>query len=144
VEAHVADALAHGARATLGATRDARGGTFYAPTVLVDVAPTALLMREETFGPVAGLVKFEREDEAYALANDTPYGLAAYVYTRDLARSWRASEALEYGMVGLNTGLISSEVAPFGGVKESGFGREGSRYGLDEWMSVKYTCFGGV
>ena len=144
VEAHVGDALAHGARTLVGGSRHTRGGTFFEPTVLVDVADDALLTREETFGPVAGLQRFTDEHVAYQLANGTPFGLAAYVYTRDLARAWRASEALEYGMVGLNTGLVSSEVAPFGGVKESGFGREGSSYGLAEWMSIKYTCIGGL
>jgi succinate-semialdehyde dehydrogenase/glutarate-semialdehyde dehydrogenase len=142
VEAHVADATARGARTLTGGGRDPRGGTFFTPTVMVDVPAQALLAREETFGPVAGLVRFTHEREAWALANDTPYGLAAYVYTRDLGRSWRAGEALEYGMVGINTGIISTAVAPFGGVKESGFGREGSHYGLDEWLNVKYLAVG--
>jgi succinate-semialdehyde dehydrogenase/glutarate-semialdehyde dehydrogenase len=142
VERHVADAQSRGARTLLGGTRDVRGGTFYVPTVIADVPSDALLAREETFGPVAGLVRFSRDEEAYALANDTPYGLAAYVYTRDVGRLWRAAEALEFGMVGANTGLISTAVAPFGGVKESGFGREGSHFGLDEWLNVKYLCVG--
>jgi succinate-semialdehyde dehydrogenase/glutarate-semialdehyde dehydrogenase len=142
VEAHVADARARGARTLLGGTRDARGGTFYVPTVIADVPADALLAREETFGPVAGLVRFTSDEDAYALANDTPFGLAAYVYSRDVGRLWRAAEALEYGMVGANAGIISTAVAPFGGVKESGFGREGSHYGLDEWMSIKYICIG--
>ena len=137
VEAHVADALGHGAKVLAGAARDSNGGTFYQPTVLRDVAPDALLTREETFGPVAGLVRFRTEDEALRLANNSRAGLAAYAYTRDLARSWRVSEALEYGMVGLNTGLISTEVSPFGGVKESGIGREGSKYGIDEYLDLK-------
>ena len=140
VERHVADALSGGARVLAGAQRLPGEGCFYAPTVLADVAPGALINREETFGPVAGLVRFATEDEVLALANDTRAGLAAYVYTRDLARSWRVSEGLEAGMVGLNTGLISTEVAPFGGVKESGLGREGSRYGLDEFLESKTVC----
>jgi len=140
VERHVADALAGGARVLAGALRLPGEGSFYAPTVLTDVAPGALINREETFGPVAGLVRFTTEAEVLALANDTRSGLAAYVYTRDLSRSWRMSEALEAGMVGLNTGLISTEVAPFGGVKESGLGREGSRYGLEEYLETKMVC----
>jgi succinate-semialdehyde dehydrogenase/glutarate-semialdehyde dehydrogenase len=137
VEAHVADALGHGAKALTGAARDSHGGTFYQPTVLRDVAPDALLTREETFGPVAGLVRFKSEEDALRLANDSRAGLAAYAFTRDLARSWRVSEGLEYGMVGMNTGLISTEVSPFGGVKESGIGREGSKYGIDEYLDLK-------
>jgi succinate-semialdehyde dehydrogenase/glutarate-semialdehyde dehydrogenase len=140
VERHVADALAGGARVLAGAQRLPGEGCFYAPTVLANVAPGALINREETFGPVAGLVRFTSEDEVLALANDTRAGLAAYVYTRDLARSWRVSEGLEAGMIGLNTGLISTEVAPFGGVKESGLGREGSRYSLDEFLESKTVC----
>lgn len=137
VEAHVADALGHGARLLTGGARHANAGTFYQPTVLSDVAPDALLTREETFGPVAGLVRFRTEEDALRLANNSRAGLAAYAYTRDLARSWRISEELEYGMVGMNTGLISTEVSPFGGVKESGVGREGSKYGLDEFLNIK-------
>ncbi len=137
VEAHVADALNHGAKALTGAARHANAGTFYQPTVLRDVASDALLTREETFGPVAGLVRFKSEEVALRLANDSRAGLAAYAYTRDLARSWRVSEGLEYGMVGMNTGLISTEVSPFGGVKESGVGREGSKYGIDEFLNIK-------
>jgi succinate-semialdehyde dehydrogenase/glutarate-semialdehyde dehydrogenase len=142
VEAHVADAKARGARTLVGGARDARGGTFYAPTVMADVPADALLACEETFGPVAGLVRFTHDEQAYALANDTPFGLAAYVYSRDVGRLWRAAEALEYGMVGANAGIISTAIAPFGGVKESGFGREGSHFGLDEWLSIKYICIG--
>jgi succinate-semialdehyde dehydrogenase/glutarate-semialdehyde dehydrogenase len=142
VEAHVADALARGGRTLTGGARDPRGGTFYTPTVIADVASDALLAREETFGPVAGLVRFTTDAQACALANDTPFGLAAYLYSRDIGRLWRAAEALEYGMIGANTGIISTAVAPFGGVKESGFGREGSYYGLDEWLNVKYLCVG--
>jgi succinate-semialdehyde dehydrogenase/glutarate-semialdehyde dehydrogenase len=137
VEAHVADALGHGAKLLTGGARHANAGTFYQPTVLRDVAADALLTREETFGPVAGLVRFKTEEEALRLANNSRAGLAAYAYTRDLARSWRISEGLEYGMVGMNTGLISTEVSPFGGVKESGIGREGSKYGLDEFLNIK-------
>ncbi len=137
VEAHVADALGHGAKVLAGAGRDAHGGTFYQPTVLRDVAPDALLCREETFGPVAGLVRFKDEADALRLANNSRAGLAAYAYTRDLSRSWRVAEGLEYGMVGMNTGLISSETLPFGGVKESGVGREGSKYGIEEFLEVK-------
>ena len=137
VEAHVADALGHGAKALTGAAKDKHGGTFYQPTVLRDVAPDALLAREETFGPVAGLVRFKDEADALRMANDSRAGLAAYASTRDLSRSWRVAEGLEYGMVGMNTGLISSETLPFGGVKESGIGREGSKYGIEEFLEVK-------
>jgi succinate-semialdehyde dehydrogenase / glutarate-semialdehyde dehydrogenase len=144
VEAHVADAKAKGANVVIGGQRHALGGTFYEPTVLTNVNSTMQLAREETFGPVAPLFKVESDEEAIRLANDTEFGLAAYVYTRDLARSWRVSEALEYGIVGLNTGLISTEVAPFGGVKESGIGREGSRYGILEFTEIKYVCVGGI
>ena len=138
--AHVDDALARGARLVTGGERRHGSGSFYLPTVLVDVPGDALLCREETFGPVAGLVRFETEADAIRLANDTDAGLAAYVFTNDLGRSIRVPEALEYGMVGLNTGLISTEVAPFGGVKESGMGREGSRYGLDDYLEMKLIC----
>jgi succinate-semialdehyde dehydrogenase/glutarate-semialdehyde dehydrogenase len=144
VESHVADAQAKGAKVILGGKRHALGGTFYEPTVLTDVSPAMQLAREETFGPVAPLFRVESDAEAVQLANDTEFGLAAYVYTRDLARSWRVSEALEYGIVGLNTGLISTEVAPFGGVKESGIGREGSKYGILEFTELKYVCVGGI
>jgi len=144
VESHVADAKAKGAKVITGGARHALGGTFYQPTVLTDVSPAMQLAREETFGPVAPLFRVESDDEAVQLANDTEFGLAAYVYTRDLARSWRVSEALEYGIVGLNTGLISTEVAPFGGVKESGIGREGSKYGILEFTELKYVCVGGI
>ncbi|MDB5429055.1 MAG: succinate-semialdehyde dehydrogenase [Caulobacter sp.] len=142
VERHVADALAGGAQALTGGHRLDAQATYFEPTVLTDVAPDALMNREETFGPVAGLVRFETEAEAIALANATRFGLAAYLYTRDLSRAFRVGEALESGMVGLNTGLISTEVAPFGGVKESGLGREGSHYGLDEYTELKLLCLG--
>ena len=144
VEAHVADALAKGARIAIGGRRHALGGTFFEPTVLLDADDGMLLAREETFGPVAPLLRFDDEDEVLRRANATPFGLAAYFYTRDLARSWRVSEALQAGMVGINTGLISTEVAPFGGVKQSGSGREGSKHGLDDYTELKYVCIGGV
>jgi succinate-semialdehyde dehydrogenase/glutarate-semialdehyde dehydrogenase len=144
VEEHIADALAKGAKVALGGKRHALGGFFFEPTILTDVTPKMLVAREETFGPVAPLFKFESEAEAIAMANDTEFGLAAYFYTRDLARSWRVSEAVEYGIVGLNTGIISTEVAPFGGVKESGTGREGSKYGILDYTEIKYVCVGGV
>jgi succinate-semialdehyde dehydrogenase / glutarate-semialdehyde dehydrogenase len=139
-KAHVDDALAGGATLMTGGEAPERPGNFFAPTVLAGVRADALLCREETFGPVAGIVPFADEGEAIALANATRAGLAAYVYTRDLARSHRVTEALEYGMVGLNTGLISTEVAPFGGIKESGIGREGSRYGIDDYVDLKLVC----
>jgi succinate-semialdehyde dehydrogenase/glutarate-semialdehyde dehydrogenase len=144
VEEHIADAVGKGARILVGGKRHELGGTFFEPTILTQVTPTMLVAHEETFGPVAPLFRFETEAEAIALANATQFGLAAYVYTRDLARSWRVSEAIEYGIVGLNTGLISTEVAPFGGVKESGVGREGSKYGILDYTELKYVCVGGV
>ena len=142
VEEHLADAVSQGARVVQGGKRHALGGTFFEPTVLTNVTPKMLVAREETFGPVAPLFRFESEAEAIRMANDTEFGLAAYFYTRDLARSWRVAEALEYGIVGLNTGLISTEVAPFGGVKESGTGREGSKYGILDYTELKYLCVG--
>ena len=144
VEEHIADALAKGARLAYGGKRHELGGTFFQPTVITDVKPNMLMAREETFGPVAPLFRFRTDEEAVQMANDTEFGLAAYFYTRDLARSWRISEALEYGIVGLNTGLISTEVAPFGGMKESGFGREGSKYGILDYTELKYVCVGGI
>src|SRR5580692_10850358 len=144
IEEHIADAVAKGATVALGGKRHALGGTFFEPTILTQVTPKMLVAREETFGPVAPLFKFKTEAEAIAMANDTEFGLAAYLYTRDLARSWRVSEAIEYGIVGLNTGIISTEVAPFGGVKESGSGREGSKYGILDYTELKYVCVGGV
>ncbi|PKO86479.1 MAG: succinate-semialdehyde dehydrogenase (NADP(+)) [Betaproteobacteria bacterium HGW-Betaproteobacteria-12] len=141
VEAHVADAVAKGARVLCGGARHERGGNFFQPTVLADVSPAMAVAREETFGPVAPLFRFETEAQAIALANDTEFGLAAYFFSRDIGRCWRVGEALEYGMVGINTGLISNEVAPFGGIKQSGVGREGSKYGIDEYLEVKYLCF---
>jgi succinate-semialdehyde dehydrogenase/glutarate-semialdehyde dehydrogenase len=144
VEEHIADAVGKGAKIALGGKRHALGGTFFEPTILTEVTPAMLVAREETFGPVAPLFKFDTEAQAIAMANDTEFGLAAYFYTRDLARSWRVSEAIEYGIVGLNTGIISTEVAPFGGVKESGIGREGSKYGILDYTELKYVCIGGV
>lgn len=140
VERHVADAQHKGAKVLCGGSRIAGPGTFYAPTVITDARPDMLFFREETFGPLAALVRFEDEAEAISMANDTTAGLAAYVFTQDLSRSVRVSETLQYGMVGLNTGAISTEVAPFGGVKESGFGREGSRHGLDDYLELKLVC----
>lgn len=142
VEAHLADALAQGARILTGGRRHARGGNFFEPTVLTGVTHAMRVAREETFGPVAPLFRFESEVEAIEMANATEFGLAAYFYSRDIGRCFRVAEALEYGMVGMNTGLISNEVAPFGGVKQSGIGREGSKFGLDEYLEIKYLCLG--
>jgi succinate-semialdehyde dehydrogenase/glutarate-semialdehyde dehydrogenase len=144
VQSHIADATTKGARVACGGKVHALGGNFFEPTVLLDVTPGMRVAREETFGPVAPLFRFDTEEEVLRMANDTEFGLAAYFYTRDLARSWRMQEALEYGIVGVNTGLFSTEVAPFGGVKESGLGREGSRYGIDEYTELKYVCVGGL
>ena len=144
VEEHIADALAKGAAIATGGKRHVLGGTFFEPTVLTNAKPDMMVAREETFGPIAPLFRFKTEAEALRMANDTEFGLAAYFYTRDLARSWRVSEGLEYGIVGLNTGLISTEVAPFGGMKESGVGREGSKYGIDDYAEIKYVCVGGI
>ncbi|MGE3508576.1 MAG: NAD-dependent succinate-semialdehyde dehydrogenase [Vicinamibacterales bacterium] len=144
VDSHVRDAQSKGATVLRGGSRLARGGRFYAPTVLTHVTPEMAVAREETFGPVAPLFAFETEADAIALANATEFGLAAYFFGRDIGRVWRVAEALESGMVGINTGLISTEVAPFGGVKESGLGREGSKYGIDEYLDIKYLCFGGL
>ncbi|RIL00876.1 MAG: succinate-semialdehyde dehydrogenase (NADP(+)) [Proteobacteria bacterium] len=144
VERHVGDARAHGAQVVTGARPHALGRSFYEPTVLTGVTPDMAMMHEETFGPVAGITRFRDEADAVRLANDTPFGLAAYLYARDAARIWRVSEALESGMVGINTGLISTAEVPFGGVKESGLGREGSHHGIEEWVEVKYLCWGGI
>ncbi len=144
VESHIRDAQEKGAKVLLGGHRHALGGRFFEPTILTDVTPAMAVAREETFGPVAPLFRFKSEAEAIALANDTEFGLAAYFYGRDIARVWRVAEALEYGIVGINTGLISTEVAPFGGVKESGLGREGSKYGIEEFLEIKYLCLGGI
>ena len=144
VEDHVADATQLGAHVSAGGRRHALGGTFYEPTLITGVTPQMKLFREETFGPVAALIPFASDDEVVELANRTEFGLAAYFYSRDIGRAWRVAEALEYGMVGINTGLITTEVAPFGGVKQSGIGREGSKYGIEEYVESKYVCFGGV
>jgi succinate-semialdehyde dehydrogenase/glutarate-semialdehyde dehydrogenase len=144
VEAHIADAVSHGATVVMGGKRHSLGRTFFEPTVLIGATPNMLLAREETFGPVAPVFRFKTEDEAIRIANDTEYGLAAYFYTSDAQRVVRVSEALEYGIVGVNTGMISTEVAPFGGIKESGIGREGSRHGIDEYLEMKYVCQGGI
>lgn len=142
VEAQLADALAGGARLLTGGHPHALGGTFFEPTVIAGVRPGMLVMREETFGPLAPILRFATEAEAIALANATEYGLAAYFYTRDLSRAFRVAEALEFGIVGLNTGIISTAVAPFGGIKQSGFGREGARQGIEEYLETKYLCVG--
>lgn len=144
VEEHIADALAGGARVVLGGHRHALGGSFFEPTVLADVTPGMKIAREETFGPVAPLFRFQDEAEAIRMANDTDCGLAAYFYASGMNRVWRVAEALEYGIVGINTGLISTEVAPFGGMKSSGLGREGSKYGIEDYLEIKYLCMGGV
>ncbi|MGE5284801.1 MAG: NADP-dependent succinate-semialdehyde dehydrogenase [Actinomycetota bacterium] len=144
VEEHIADALGKGARIVTGGKRHALGGTFFQPTILANVTRDMAVAKEETFGPLAPLFRFSTEEEAIRMANDTEFGLAAYFYTRDLARTWRVSEGLEYGIVGINTGIISTEVAPFGGMKESGIGREGSRYGIEEFLEIKYLCIGGI
>ena len=140
VQEHIADATAHGAKVIVGGKHHALGGTFFEPTVVRDVTKSMRFATEETFGPVAPLFRFETEQEVIEQANDTIFGLAAYFFTRDYARVWRVSEALEYGIVGINTGLISNEVGPFGGVKQSGLGREGSKYGIEEYLEIKYLC----
>jgi len=144
VESHVGDATGNGARVVTGGRRHALGGNFYEPTVLADVTPSMKIFSEETFGPVAPLIRFRDDAEVIELANRTEFGLASYFYSRDIGRIWRVAEALEYGMVGVNTGLITTEVAPFGGMKQSGLGREGSKYGIEEFVEVKYVCFGGI
>ncbi len=144
VESHIADALDKGARVLAGGKRHPIGGTFFEPTVLADVTPAMRVAKEETFGPLAPLFRFHTDDEVVGMANDTEFGLASYFYSRDIGRIWRVAEALEYGMVGINTGLISNEVAPFGGVKQSGLGREGSRYGIEDYLEIKYLCMGGI
>lgn len=144
VEAHIRDALEKGAKLACGGSRHALGGTFFEPTVMTEITPAMLIAKEETFGPVAPLFRFRTDDEAIALANDTDSGLAAYLYTRDLNRACRVSESLESGIVGINTGIISTEAAPFGGVKESGIGREGSKYGILDYTELKYVCVGGI
>jgi succinate-semialdehyde dehydrogenase/glutarate-semialdehyde dehydrogenase len=144
VEELLADAVAQGARVLCGGRRHAKGGTFFEPTVLVGATPAMRLAREEIFGPVAPIFSFSDETDAIRMANDTEFGLASYFYTRDIGRAWRVGEALDYGMVGINTGLISNEVAPFGGVKQSGLGREGSKYGIEEYLEIKYLAMAGL
>ena len=144
VDAHLGNAKAHGAKVATGGKRHALGGTFYEPTVLTGVTPDMQIFSEETFGPVAPLIRFRDDAEVVELANRTEFGLASYFYSRDIGRIWRVAEALEYGMVGVNTGLITTEVAPFGGMKQSGLGREGAKYGIEEFIEVKYVCFGGI
>lgn len=144
VEEHIADALAGGAKVTTGGKRHAKGGSFFEPTVVTGMKPEMMASREETFGPLAPVFRFETDEEAIALANDTPFGLASYFYSRDIGRVWRVAEALEYGLVGVNAGLISTEVAPFGGFKESGLGREGGPWGIEEFLEVKYVAMAGL
>jgi succinate-semialdehyde dehydrogenase/glutarate-semialdehyde dehydrogenase len=144
VEEHIADATAKGARVLTGGKRHAQGGNFFEPTILVDVPPQAMVFREETFGPVAPLIRFRTEAEAIAMANDSEFGLAAYFYARDIGRIFRVAEAIEAGMIGINEGIISTEVAPFGGVKQSGLGREGAKYGIEDYLEIKYLALGGI
>ena len=144
VERHLANAVSHGAEIVTGGLRHSLGGTYYTPTVITGMGSEMLISREETFGPLSPIYRFETEEEAVALANDSEYGLAGYFYSRDIGRIWRVAEALETGMVGINAGLISTEVAPFGGVKQSGLGREGSKYGIDDFLEMKYLCFGEI
>jgi succinate-semialdehyde dehydrogenase/glutarate-semialdehyde dehydrogenase len=144
VEEHIADAVGQGAELVTGGSRHDSGGTFFQPTVLSGMTTDMKIMREETFGPVAPVFRFETEEQAIAMANDTEFGLASYYYSRDIGRIWRVGEGLEYGIVGVNTGLISTEVAPFGGMKESGIGREGSKYGIEDYLEIKYLCIAGL
>jgi succinate-semialdehyde dehydrogenase / glutarate-semialdehyde dehydrogenase len=144
IERHIADAIRLGAKVATGGEKLDRGPLFFAPTVLTEVNQQMLVAKEETFGPLAPLFRFKTTDDVIQFANDTEFGLAGYFYTRDVGRAWRVAETLEYGMVGVNTGMISTEVAPFGGVKQSGIGREGSKYGLDDFTEMKYVCFGGL
>lgn len=144
VQEHIDDAVAQGGRVLSGGKSHALGGTFFEPTIIADVTPAMKVAREETFGPLAPLFRFDSDDEVVRMANDTEFGLAAYFYSRDIGRIWRVAEQLEYGMVGINTGILSNEAAPFGGVKQSGLGREGSRYGIDDYLVMKYWCLGGI
>ncbi|HEY5743197.1 MAG TPA: aldehyde dehydrogenase family protein, partial [Terrimicrobiaceae bacterium] len=144
VEEHIRDAVSKGGHILLGGKRHPLGQTFFEPTVLSEVTPLMKVAKEETFGPLAPLFRFETDEQGIAMANDTEFGLASYFYSRDIARIWRAAEALECGIVGINTGLISNEVAPFGGIKQSGLGREGSHYGIDDFLETKYLCFGAL
>src|ERR687887_1378000 len=140
VEAHIADAVQKGAKVVTGGKRAAQGGSFFEPTVLTDVTTDMVITKEETFGPVAPLYRFKTDAEAIKMANDTEFGLAAYFYARDLGRVWRVAEQIASGIIGINTGIISTEVAPFGGVKESGIGREGSKYGIEDYLEITYLC----
>ena len=144
IESHIADGVAKGARLVAGGGRHELGGTFFEPTILADATSDMLVAREETFGPLAPVFRFETDEQAVQMANDTEFGLAAYFYGRDIGRVWRMAEALEYGIIGINTGIISTEVAPFGGVKESGIGREGSKYGIEDYLEIKYLCLAGM
>ena len=144
VESHIQDAVAKGARVVVGGGRHSNGGNFFEPTVLADVTPEMVVSKEETFGPLAPVYRFETDEDVVKMANDTEFGLAAYFYTRDVGRVWKVAEQLEYGIVGINSGIISTEIAPFGGMKESGIGREGSKYGIDEFVEVKYLCMGDI
>ncbi|HEY7690660.1 MAG TPA: aldehyde dehydrogenase family protein, partial [Dongiaceae bacterium] len=144
VEEHIADATKKGAKVVAGGKRHSLGGSFFEPTILTEVTPQMKVAREETFGPVAPLFRFKSEEDGVRLANDTEFGLAAYFYARDIGRVWRVSEQIEAGIVGINTGIISTEVAPFGGMKESGTGREGSKYGIEDFLEIKYLCMGGI
>ena len=144
METHIKDAVDKGAKVLIGGERHELGSSFFQPTILTGVTADMACAREETFGPLAPLFSFETEDEAVAMANDTEFGLASYFYARDIGRIWRVAEALEYGIVGINEGIISTEVAPFGGVKESGNGREGSKYGIEDFLEMKYLCMGGI
>ena len=142
IEQHIADAVEKGATVVTGGQRHALGHTFFEPTILSGVTQAMLVAKDETFAPLAPVFKFSTDAEAIQMANDTEYGLASYIYTNNLSRAWNISEALEYGMVGINEGLISTEVAPFGGIKESGTGREGSKYGIEDYLEIKYMCIG--
>jgi succinate-semialdehyde dehydrogenase/glutarate-semialdehyde dehydrogenase len=144
VEEHIRDALDKGGRLLTGGKRHQLGGSFFEPTVVADVTTAMKVAKEETFGPFAPLFRFKTEKEAIRMANDTEFGLASYFYTRDIGRIFRVAEALEYGIVGINAGIISTAIAPFGGVKESGFGREGSKYGIEDFLEIKYLCLGGI
>jgi len=144
VEEHIRDALARGASVVTGGSRHKLGGNFFTPTILANVPNDAEIFREETFGPVAPLFRFKTEEEAIRLANDTQFGLAAYFYARDIGRIFRVGEALEYGLIGINEGVISTAEAPFGGMKQSGLGREGSKYGIEEYLEIKYLAIGGI
>jgi succinate-semialdehyde dehydrogenase/glutarate-semialdehyde dehydrogenase len=144
MEEHIADALAKGGRLVAGGRPHALGHTFFQPTIIADATQDMLVAKEETFGPLAPVIKFETDDDAIAKANDTEFGLAAYFYAQNLKRVWRVAEAIEAGIVGINTGIISTAVAPFGGVKQSGLGREGSKYGIDDYLEIKYLCLGGL